>query len=190
MKSSPLSQLSMESQQEFGALLLLDQLMRYDLLEVEKDNLTETVSLLEKEVAELKKGFFHSDEQDQELSFEKDELREAKEALSQVEKEMKENDHCRLNLALAETDDEGLEPLLKFMEERGTLTVSDDNFYQPTKKGREVSIWLSSLKLMLSILASILMWIWMRVHSGNLKRICWKVINGPICVLLLQNIKA
>ena len=47
MKSSPLSQMSMESQQEFGALLLLDQLMRYDLLEVEKDNLTETVSLLE-----------------------------------------------------------------------------------------------------------------------------------------------
>jgi len=138
MKSSPLSQLSMESQQEFGALLLLDQLMRYDLLEVEKDNLTETVSLLEKEVAELKKGFFHSDEQDQELNFEKDELREAKEALSQVEKEMEENNHCRLNLALAETDDEDLEPLLKFMEERGTLTVSDDNFYQPTKKGREV----------------------------------------------------
>ena len=134
MKPSPLSQLSIESQQEFGALLLLDQLMRYDLLEIEKDNLTETVSLLEKEVAELKKGFFHSDEQDQELSFEKDELREAKEALSQVEKEMKEKDHCRLNLALAETDDEGLEPLLKFMEERGTLTVSDDNFYQPTKK--------------------------------------------------------
>ena len=112
--------------------------MRYDLLEIEKDNLTETVRLLEKEVAELKKGFFHSDEQDQELSFEKDELREAKEALSQVEKEMEENDHYRLNLALAETDDGGLEPLLKFMEERGTLTVSDDNFYQPTKKGREV----------------------------------------------------
>ena len=58
MKSSPLSQLSRDSQQEYGALLLLDQLMRYDLLEVEKDNLTETVSLLEKEVAELKKGFF------------------------------------------------------------------------------------------------------------------------------------
>ena len=92
--------------------------------------LAETISLLEKEVAELKKGFFHSDEQDQELSFEKDELREAKEALSQVVKEMKENEHCRLNLALAETDDEGLEPLLKFMEDRGTLTVNDDNFYQ------------------------------------------------------------
>ena len=46
--------------------------------------------------------------------------------------------YVRLNLALAETDDEGLEPLLKFMEERGTLTVSDDNYYQPTKKGREI----------------------------------------------------
>ena len=138
MKSSPLSQLSVDSQQEFGALLLLDQLMRYDLLQDEKNDLEETITLLEKEVAELKKGFFHSDEQDQELSFEKDELREAKEALSQVKKEMEENDHCRLNFALVDTDDEGLEPLLKFMEERGTLTISDDNFYQPTKKGREI----------------------------------------------------
>ena len=94
MKSSPLGQLSRDSQQEFGALLLLDQLMRYDLLEIEKDNLTETVRLLEKEVAELEKGFFHSDEQDQELSFEKDELSEAKEALSQVEKEMKPTMPC------------------------------------------------------------------------------------------------
>jgi len=138
MKSSSLSPLNRDSLQEFGALLLLDQLMRYDLLKDEKISLEKTISLLEEEVAELKKGFFHSDEQDQELSFEKDELREAKEALSQVEKEMVRNNHCRLNLALAETDDDGLESLLKFMEETGSLTVGDDNFYQPTKKGREI----------------------------------------------------
>ena len=138
MESSHLSPLSQETRQEFGALLLLDQLMCYERLMREKDDLDKIVSQLEKKVAELEKGFFHSEEQAQDLSFEKNELSEAKEALSQVEKEMSENEHCRLHLALAETDDEGLKPFLKFMEERGTLTVSDDNYYQPTKKGREV----------------------------------------------------
>jgi len=138
MKSSHLTKLDTESLQEYGALLLLDQLMRYELPRLEKDNLQETVVQLEEEVAELKKGFFHSDEQDQELNYEKDELSEAREALAEVEKEMVENEHCRLNLALIETDDQGLEPLLQFMEERGTLTVSEENYYLPTAKGEEV----------------------------------------------------
>ena len=138
MKSPHLSKLNTESRQEYGALLLLDQLMRYELPRQERDNLRVTVAQLEEKVAELKKGFFHSDEQDQELNYEKDELSEAREALSEVEKEMEENEHCRLNLALIETDDEGLEPLLKFMEERGTLTVSEENYYLPTIKGEEV----------------------------------------------------
>ena len=138
MKTSSLKLLSKESRQEFGALLLLDQLMRYELPLHERDDLQETVTQLKEEVAELKKGFFHTDEQDQELNYEKDELYEAQEALTQVEKEMAENEHCRLNIALVETDDEGLEPLLKFMEERGTLMVNDENFYQPSTKGQEV----------------------------------------------------
>ena len=138
MKTSSLNLLSKESRQEFGALLLLDQLMRYELPLHERDDLQETVTQLKEEVAELKKGFFHTDEQDQELNYEKDELYEAQEALTQVEKEMAENEHCRLNIALVETDDEGLEPLLKFMEERGTLMVNDENFYQPSTKGQEV----------------------------------------------------
>ena len=138
MKSPHLTKLNTESRQEYGALLLLDQLMRYELPKQEKDNLQETVLKLEEEVAELKKGFFHSDEQDQELNYEKDELSEAREALAEVEKEMVENEHCRLNLALIETDDQGLEPLLKFMEERGTLTVSEENYYLPTAKGEDV----------------------------------------------------
>ena len=138
MKSSHLTKLDTESLQEYGALLLLDQLMRYELPRLEKDNLQETVVQLEEEVAELKKGFFHSDEQDQELNYEKDELSEAREALAEIEKEMVENEHCRLNLALIETDDQGLEPLLKFMEERGTLTVSEENYYLPTAKGEDV----------------------------------------------------
>ena len=138
MKSPHLTKLNIESRKEYGALLLLDQLMRYELPRLEKDNLKETVLHLEEKVAELKKGFFHSDEQDQQLNYEKNELSEAMEALEEVEKEMEDNEHCRLNLALIETDDQGLEPLLKFMEERGTLTVSEDNFFLPTAKGKEV----------------------------------------------------
>ena len=138
MKSPQMSTLSKEALQEFGALLLLDHLMRYELLQVEKLELEDIIDQLENGVAELKKGFFRSDEQEQELSYEKEELREAKKALSEVEQEMEENRHCRLNIALAETDDEGLESLLNFMESRGTLTVEEDNYYKATDKGHEV----------------------------------------------------
>jgi len=133
-----MSTLSKEAVQEFGALLLLDHLMRYELLQIEKVELEDIIDQLENGVAELKKGFFRSDEQEQELSYEKEELREAKKALSEVEQEMEENRHCRLNIALAETDDEGLESLLNFMESRGTLTVEEDNYYKATDKGHEV----------------------------------------------------
>ena len=133
-----MSTLSNEVVQEFGALLLLDHLMRYELLQVEKVDLEDIIDQLEIGVAELKKGFFRSDEQEQELSYEKEELREAKKALSEVEQEMEGNRHCRLNIALAETDDEGLESLLNFMESRGTLTVEEDNYYKATDKGHEV----------------------------------------------------
>ena len=138
MKSSQMNTLSKEVVKEFGALLLLDYLMRYELLQVEKVELTDIIDQLEIGVAELKKGFFRSDEQEQELSYEKEELREAKKALSEVEQEMEDNRHCRLNIALAETDDEGLESLLNFMESRGTLTVDEDNYYKATDKGHEV----------------------------------------------------
>ena len=138
MKSPQMSTLSKEFVQEFGALLLLDHLMRYELLQIEKVELEDIIDQLENGVAELKKGFFRSDEQEQELSYEKEELREAKKALSEVEQEMEENRHCRLNIALAETDDEGLESLLNFMESRGTLTVEEDNYYKATDKGHEV----------------------------------------------------
>lgn len=138
MKSPQMSTLSKEAVQEFGALLLLDHLMRYELLQIEKVELEDIIDQLENGVAELKKGFFRSDEQEQELSYEKEELREAIKALSEVEQEMEENRHCRLNIALAETDDEGLESLLNFMESRGTLTVEEDNYYKATDKGHEV----------------------------------------------------
>ena len=138
MKSPQMITFSKEIIQEFGALLLLDHLMRYELLQVEKLELEDIIDQLEIGVTELKKGFFRSDEQEQELSYEKEELREAKKALSEVEQEMEENRHCRLNIALAETDDEGLESLLNFMESRGTLTVEEDNYYKATDKGHEV----------------------------------------------------
>ena len=138
MKSTQMSTLSKEVEQEFGALLLLDHLMRYELLQSEKVELEDIIDQLEIVVAELKKGFFRSDEQEQELSYEKEELREAKKALFELEQEIEVNRHCRLNIALAETDDEGLESLLNFMESRGTLTVEEDNFYKATDKGHEV----------------------------------------------------
>ena len=71
MNSPQMSTLSKEVVQEFGALLLLDHLMRYELLQVEKVELEEIIDQLENGVAELKKGFFRSDEQEQELSLER-----------------------------------------------------------------------------------------------------------------------
>ena len=78
MKSPQISKLSKEAVQEFGALLLLDHLMQYELLQIEKVELEDIIDQLENGVAELKKGFFRSDEQEQELSYEKEELRKAK----------------------------------------------------------------------------------------------------------------
>ena len=138
MKSPKIRTLSKEVVQEFGALLLLDHLMRYELLQVEKVELEDIIDQLENGVGELKKSFFRTDDEEHELSYAKEELREAIKALSEVEQEMEENRHCRLNIALAETDDEGLESLLNFMESRGTLTVEEDNFYKATDKGHEV----------------------------------------------------
>ena len=138
MKYTQISVLSKESAMEFGALLLLDHLMQFELLHIEKIELEDIIDQLENGVTELKKGFFRSDEQEQKLTYEKEELREAKNALSEVEEEIEGNRHCRLNVALAETDDEGLESLLNFMESRGTLTVGDDNYYKATDKGHEV----------------------------------------------------
>ena len=112
MKKSYLRLLNDESRKEFGGLLLLDQLMRYDLLLKEKDNILETIVQLEEIVGELKRGFFHSEEKDQELNFHKEDLSEAKDALSQIEKEMDENEKFRINIALVEKDEEVIEPLL------------------------------------------------------------------------------
>ena len=138
MKRSCSRLLNDESRKEFGVLLLLDQLMRYDLLLEEKDDVQLTIVQLEEIVGELQKGFFHSEEQDQELNFQKEDLREARDALSQIEKEMNENGKYRINIALFEKDEQVIEPLLKFMEERNILTVGEDNYYQTTKKGREL----------------------------------------------------
>ena len=53
MKSPQISTLSKEVVQEFGALLLLDHLMRYELLQVEKVELEDIIDQLENGVAEL-----------------------------------------------------------------------------------------------------------------------------------------
>ena len=181
MKHSQISELSKESEKEFGALLLLDHLMQYELLQIEKIELEDIIDQLENGVTDLKKGFFRSDEQEQKLTYEKEELREAKNALSEVEEEIEENRHCRLNVALAETDDEGLESLLNFMESRGTLTVGGDNFYKATDKGHEVCHDLvKNSKRMLHILKSMPMWILNRGFSVIPKQTYLKGIDGQI----------
>ena len=63
--------LNEEGRKEFGILLLLDQIMRYDLLYQEKKGLQKIVEKLEAIVSELNKGFFPSEEQEQELNFKK-----------------------------------------------------------------------------------------------------------------------
>ena len=68
MKSPQMSTFSKEIVHEFGALLLLDHLMRYELLQVEKLELEDIIDQLEIGVTDLKKIFFRSDEQEQELS--------------------------------------------------------------------------------------------------------------------------
>tara|TARA_Y100001970_G_scaffold293417_1_gene440057 strand:+ start:69 stop:965 length:897 start_codon:yes stop_codon:yes gene_type:complete len=136
-KISNLRSLNEEHREEFGVLLLLDQIMRFDLLQLEKKDLEKVIDELDGIIAKLNKGFFKSEEQDEDLNFQKEELIQAEEALSQVEKEIDENEKFRINIALIEKDEEKLEPLLKFMEEKNILTVGSDNFYQPTKKGRD-----------------------------------------------------
>ncbi len=130
--------LSDETRKEFGGLIILDQLMRYDLLFEEREGLKVTIDKLEVIISELNKGFFHSEEQEQELNFQKEELDEAKDAFSQIEKEIEENEKFRINIALVEKNESGLESLLNFLEERKVLTVGEDNYYWPTKKGREL----------------------------------------------------
>ncbi len=129
--------LNNQSRKEFGILLLLDHFMRYDLLIIERINLEEEILKLKGIVEELNKGFFRSEEQEEELNFQKLELRQAQDALSKIEKEMSENEKFRVNIALVEKDQEKLESLLKFMEERKILTVGDDNYYRTTEKGHE-----------------------------------------------------
>ena len=51
MKSPQISTLNNEVVQEFGALLLLDHLMRYELLQVEKVELEDIIDQLENGVA-------------------------------------------------------------------------------------------------------------------------------------------
>ncbi len=127
-----------QSRKEFGLLLLLDHLMRYDLLQIERSNIEEEIFKIEGIVEELKKGFFHSEEQEGELNFQKKELGQARDALTQIVKEMDENEKFRINIALVEKDQEKLEPILKFMEERSILTVGVDNYYKISKKGLEL----------------------------------------------------
>ena len=91
MKSEHFSKLNRASRHEYGSLLILDHLMRHETPKKEKNNLHKTILQLEEQAAELDKGFFHTDQQEQELNFVNNELCEAKEAMEEIEKEVEEN---------------------------------------------------------------------------------------------------
>ena len=61
MKSSQITRMSKETVMEFSALLLLDHLMQYELLKIEKLELEDIIDQLENSLSKLKKGFFRSD---------------------------------------------------------------------------------------------------------------------------------
>ncbi len=135
LASVPLSE---DLKSEFGSLLLLDRLMRFDNLRREREELEKTLATLEADLKERKKGFFHSDEEEYAIETLKEDLRQARQALNEVEEEQKQQEGNRLNVALAERDESGLEPLVKEMERRGWLEIGEDNFFKVTEKGAEV----------------------------------------------------
>ena len=103
MKSSQIKVLSKETIKEFGALLLLDHLMRYELLVVEKVELDEIIVQFENDVKDLKKGFFRTDEQEQELTFIKEELICFKVSLGKNDTVMIEGARSRFIIAILDS---------------------------------------------------------------------------------------
>ncbi|MGA1598580.1 MAG: hypothetical protein ACO4AU_05980 [bacterium] len=137
MSEQTLAPLSEELKQEFGCLLLLDRMMQYESLARELESLQTTVTDLEAELKQRKKGFFHSDEEDMAIEETKADLNEARQAVQQVESEIKEQETHRLHISLSEQSESGLEPLVQQMEQRGWLEMGDDNYYHPTDKGSQ-----------------------------------------------------
>jgi len=123
---------------ELRMLLLLEWMMGYDQLHLEKKNLENTLRELEEQVTSLKKGFFKSAEEEDALHDAKNDLHEVERARDAVDREMDEVRSRRFHLSLATNDEEQLEPTLKEMEKRGWVEVGEDDFYISTEKGREV----------------------------------------------------
>ncbi len=138
MNESAIPALSDALKLEFGSLLLLDRLMSYESLRREREELEKTIATMEADLKDRKKGFFHSDEEEYAIETLKEDLRQARQALTEVESEQEQQAGNRLHVALAERDESGLEPLVKEMEHRGWLEIGEDDYFKVTEKGTDV----------------------------------------------------
>ncbi len=123
---------------EYGMLVLLDWMMRYDRLQAEKKVLEKTLHELEERIKSLKRGFFRSAEEEDELQVVKNEYREFEQNLQSLRQEMEKVESNRIHLALSGKDEAALETLLKEMEEQGWVRLGEDDFFQTAEKGLEV----------------------------------------------------
>ena len=126
------------SRVELRMLLLLDWMMAFDQLHVEKQDLEKTLVELQAQVDSLKKGFFKSVEEEDALHDAKNDLKEAERARDAVEREMEEVNSRRFHLSLASKDEDQLEPTLKEMEKQGWIEVGEDDYYITNDKGLEI----------------------------------------------------
>ena len=138
LNSAERPKLNEASRQELRMLLLLDWMMSYDQLNLEKKNLGTILNELEEQVSSLKKGFFKTAEEEDALHDAKNDLHEAQRAQDAVEREMEEVQSRRFHLSLATKDEDQLEPTLSNMEKRGWIEVGEDDFFICTSKGFEV----------------------------------------------------
>lgn len=123
---------------EYGMLVLLDWMMRYDRLHAEKTAHEKSLRELEERVKSLKRGFFRSAEEEDALSDAKKECGEIEQFLVSLQHEMKMAETHRFHLTLSGKDEAALEPLLREMEQQGWLKLGDDDYFHVTVKGREV----------------------------------------------------
>ena len=119
-------------------LLLLDWMMRFDSLYVEKKEIEETIREKEEQVALLKKGFFRSSEEEDALHDAKNALHDTQRVLNSVDRGMDKVKSRRFHLSLSTKDEDQLEPILREMERRAWVKVGEDDYYITSEKGREV----------------------------------------------------
>ena len=123
---------------EFGSNLLLDWMIQFDKLAEEKISIGKKIENYKNKIKNLKKSFFLSEQDEQNLYELKSDLLELERADDSICDEMKDVEKRRLHISLSSKDEEKLEPLLKHMEKKSWIAVGDDNYYKITKIGNDV----------------------------------------------------